>query len=252
MNNPKIMTFVDTYLYWLQQQPRKDGTHEIKYPGFRPASLVNAALGGKPGELPAIKVADPTQHLNRLLWEVMRTGNAELPIPSQVVEGFSVCGNHGRGFYGEFHNSFKRGQLLSPDIEYPPALVVPTPDGGTRWTRLPEHGMEQLYHFIYHLRYLMVYLAEHPIGKKTGTSTNEVTQMLTKLPRRAAFVRSGDDIGVIYTDDVLPSVSGIELAARLAFIQAQTRQKYCKPKQDVEAAAESSQPHTPISRSEVI
>ncbi|HEU5378098.1 MAG TPA: hypothetical protein VFV38_21965 [Ktedonobacteraceae bacterium] len=236
MNNPMIETFVHTYLLPLQRQ-KKQSEIEIKNPGVRADVLVNAFLGGKPGELPAITVADPTIRLNRLLYEVMRTGNADLPIPSEIAAGFSNCG---RGFYGAFKNSWQRGMLLSADVEYPPHLVVPTRDGETRWSRLPETETEQLLHFIYHLRELMRYLAEHPIRKKATTSTAEVAQMLTMLPRRAVFVRSGDDMGVIYTDDVLPSVSNAELATRMQFIQAQTRARYCRPK------AETSKSNKPI------
>ncbi len=136
MNTPTrttIETFIETYLCPLKHQPKKEGRLLIRNPGFRPYSLVHALLSGKPDELPAVTVADPTSWLNRLLYEVMHTGNADLPIPCEIVLGFSGCVRH--CFYGEFNNSFKKGKLLSPAIEYPPYLVVPTPEGHFRWAR---------------------------------------------------------------------------------------------------------------------
>lgn len=246
-----VETFIETYLRPLQHQPKKEGRLLIRNPGFRPYSLVHAFLGGKPSELPAVTVADPTSRLTKLLLDVERTGNPDVAIPGEVVLGYSGCVRH--SFYGEFNNSFKKGWLLSPSVEYPPHLVVPTPDGGRRWTRPPEHGTEQLYHFIFHVRCLMEYLAKHPIGKKMTTSTSEVAQMLSMLPRRAVFIRSGDEIGVLYTQDTPPMVTGSALRERLEHIQTQTRQFYCRPK--AEAEKDQRRPpddHEPYSRSEVI
>ncbi len=47
----------------------------------------------------------------------------------------------------------------------------------------------------------MRWLAAHPLGRKTTLSAFDIALMLTQLPRRAPFVRSGDDAGVIYTHD---------------------------------------------------
>ena len=51
--------------------------------------------------------------------------------------------------------------------------------------------------------------------------------MLTQLPKRAAFVRSGDETGVIYTDNTPVQVSAEETKKRFIQIQAQTRERYC-------------------------
>ncbi len=231
--DPKVETFIDTYLRSLQTQKRGGGV-EITRPGFRAEHIGFWVMNVKP-PTDNPRVPDPTQYLDHLLYEAMRTGDPYLDIPGQVVYGFANCG---RGFFPEFRYSLKKGQLLSAGIKYPPALVVETANG-TRWTRRPENGAEQLYHFIYHLRELMKCLASNPIGKKSTLSTTEVAQMLTQLPRRAAFVRSGEEMGVIYTDDTLPMVSGSTFAQRLEFIQAQTRQKYCRPKSEVEKEPEA-------------
>ncbi len=179
------------------------------------------------------KVADPTQSLNYLLYQVMRTGQDALPIPVEIVYGFSNCG---RGFYSAFRHSLNKRELLSYDIAFPPYLVVEGVNG-LYWTRPPEGGKEGLYHFLFHLRMVMAHLAVNPIGKKSTVSSTEVAHMLTQLPRRAAFVRSGEDIGVIYTDDTLSAVQGPVLAERLETIQAQTRQKYCRPKAEIEGSS---------------
>src|SRR6266568_8610711 len=231
MSNQNIEVFLDTYLRSIPHQPKKDGRIIIKNPGYRPESLVGAFLGVKQQELPAITVADPTLSLNRLFYTVMSTGNADVTIDSLIVEGFANCGT---GFYGEFRNSWKRGKLLSPDIQYPPYLVVETAHEGTRWTRRPENGTEQLYHCIWHLRYLMTYLAANPIGKKTTVSASSVAEMLKNLPTRAAFVFFDEgETGVIYTDDTAPALQGQQLADRIAFIKAQTR-KYTRPRAEIE------------------
>lgn len=87
---------------------------------------------------------------------------------------------------------------------------------------LPEDHHEQLYHFLFHLCMVMAYLAAHPIGKKSTLTPTHVAPMLTQLPKRGAFVRSGDD--------AMPHVEVNELRQRLYITRSQTRQKYCRPK----------------------
>lgn len=195
-------------------------------------------------------VADPTHDLDHLLREVMKRCDDMLPIPSQVVEGFANCG---RGFYPDFRFSFNKGELLSCRVVFPPYLVVGEP-GKLRWTRPPESGKEQLYHFLFHLRMTMLHLALNPIGKKIAVSSAEVAHMLTQLPRRAAFIRSGEDIGAIYTDDTTAPVRGDELQERLSIIRGQTRAKYCRPVNsdgtDIDVGGKPDEP--PVSRWEEV
>src|SRR5262249_25087081 len=122
------------------------------------------------------------------------TGNWRLTIPYEIVPGFANCG---RPFFQAYRYWLDKETLLSHELTFPPYLVVQTPHGGVRWTRAPEDGKEQLYHFLFFLPMTMVHVADNPIGKKTTLSTTDVAQMLTQLPRRAAFVRSGEEIGVI-------------------------------------------------------
>jgi len=148
----------------------------------------------------------------------------------EVVWGFSNCG---RGFFNTLRLTFGH-DLLSPTVRFPPILVVQTADGDLRWTRKPESGMEQLYHFLFHLRMIMFVLAEEPIGKKSNPSHAAVGQMLTNLPRRAAFVRSAETVGVIYTEDTPNRLQGGELVKRIQAILTQTRKKYGHPKAEIE------------------
>ena len=173
----------------------------------------------------AVYVADPTPYLNQLLYQVMRTGNAALPIPVEVVLGFS---NGGRGFFTEA-NKAKGDVRLTSGVQYPAHLVV-----NGRWTRQPESAQEQFLHFLFHLRMTMQFLATNPIGVQSQPSAAAVGQWLTHLPRRAAFVRSGEDVGVIYTHNTPARIAPTDFAARLQGIRAQTRQKYCHPRQEVE------------------
>lgn len=160
--------------------------------------------------------ANPTPLLNDLLYRCMRSGRADYPIPWEVAIGFSNCG---RGFT----NAIKRKDdtRLLPGAEFSPA-------------QRPRNAQQRLIHFLFHLRATMTYLAEHPIGAANQTGQALVAQWLTMLPRRAAFVRSGDDVGVIYTHDTPARVSGAELSQRLARIKAQTRAKYCHPREQVQ------------------
>jgi hypothetical protein len=99
---------------------------------------------------------------------------------------------------------------------------------------LLEDHHEQLYRFLFHLH--MAYLAAHPIGKKSTLTSTHGAPMLTQLPKRAALVRSGGEVGVIYTDDTVPHVEANELQQRLYLIRSQPRQKYCRPKDQPKAS----------------
>ncbi len=215
-----IGAFIDGYVLDMLMH-KKSGTVEITNPG-------DAGFLQMPGY--GARVPEPLQFVNRLLYDVMRNSDPYQPIPEEIVYGFS---NAGRGFFCAFRDSYRK-ELLSANIKYPPALVVETAEG-KMFTRAPENSKEQLYHFLFCFRTVMEYLALYPIGKKSTTSTSEVAHMLTQLPRRAAFVRSGNEVGVIYTHDTDDPVTSEEFKKRMKEIKAQTRAKYCKPKDQVEA-----------------
>jgi hypothetical protein len=224
---PDVQAFTDFYLRPLQHFSR-NAEIEIKNPGFQADHIPFWVLNVQaPKDKP--KVANPINRLNHLLYEVMKTGQSTLPIHPDIVRGFSNCG---LGFYPDFHNSLGKSKLLSDYVQFPPYLVVEG-KGGLRFTREPENGKEQLYHFLFHLRSTMCYLAESPLGKKSSPSASDVSRMLTQLPKRAAFVRSGEDVGVIYTDKTAEHCNISELGRRYYLIRGQTRAKYCKPKEEL-------------------
>jgi hypothetical protein len=225
-DDPVIRTFTETYLQPLQGHKRGAGRIEITNRG---APSVYEVLSG--GRTEHVRVADPTHQLNLLLREVMLRGNPEVPLTPDIIRGFSNCGV---GFYKAAMSVGPRDILLKFDTKFPRHLVVLGTDGEPTWTRKPENGNEQLYHFVFHLRLLMMSLADNPIGKATTTSSSEVAKMLTSLPKRAAFVRTADTTGVIFTHDTPPMLADYALRGRVHDIIDHTRYVYCHPKAEVE------------------
>ena len=248
-DNFDVQMFVERYVLPLQSQ-KHSGSIEITHPGFRLEHIGYWVLNVEaPKDKP--KVADPSPYLNHLLYQVMKTGNAQVHIPDEIVYGFANCG---RGFYSAFRYFPNKGKLLSPDVRFPEHLVVEGAHG-LEWTRHPEDSKEELYCFLYHLRATMSYLAAHPIGKKSTQSPADIAQRLVRLPRRQALVRSGDDVGVIYTDDTLPHMDGDTVLGKYVNIKVQTRQKYCRPKdQPVDGFSPPNKPdgEPPLSRWEEV
>jgi hypothetical protein len=111
----------------------------------------------------------------------------------------------------------------------------------------------QLHHYLYHLIITIVELTDSPIGKQTKSTVTETAQELMSLQFRHAYVKAGDEVGVIRTDDTFEPVSDEELNERLALIRTQTRLKYCKPKAELEKDQKpDDDDDQPYSRSEVI
>lgn len=222
-DEPSVRQFIERYLRPMQTQKHGgkvdiNGTH----------LTFNWWSGIKQRD--DLYVSDPTPYLDSLLYQVMKSGNPEVPIPVDAVLGFANCE---RGFFSAARGLSARDKILMPDAMFPNSLVVMGPDNTPRWTRPPETATEQLYHFLFHLRMTLFALADNPIGKKTAPSTTIVGQMLTQLPRRSAFVRSGETVGVIYTNDTPERIRGRDLMLRAQTVLEQTRQKYCHPRADV-------------------
>lgn len=173
------------------------------------------------------KVADPTSYLNHLLYEVMKAGNAHQYVDPKIIYGFS---NSGRGFYSTFLYALNKQKLLTGNFTYPSPMIVEGANG-LYCARQPDSPKEQLYHFLFHLHATVAHLAANPIGRKSSVSATDVARMLTSLPKRAAFVRSGEDVGVMYTTDTSPWMSGVYLEEVIGFIREQTRRAYCTPKE---------------------
>jgi len=225
----EVRMFTDKYLKPLQGKRREDrkadGRIEIENPGL---NIWTAFMPAQPNPY----VEDPTAYLDALLQDVMKTGRATLPIPVPVAFGFSGCG---WGFYRKLMKT-DRQWLLSSDVAFPGHLTEFTPYGQLRWLRLPEDANEQMWHFVFFLRQTMLYLAENPVGTKTVMSTSDLAHMLTQLPRAMVFIRSGNDVGQLRTHEPQKSMMEVRyLNQRAKELRDQTRQRYAKPKSEVEA-----------------
>ena len=227
-----VERFVDCFLQSLQRYRSGRSKVAIRNGGFDGRAMVSGLMSGQSTHVD-IMVDDPTPFLDRLLYNVMRTGNWQVPIPYEIPRGFA---NSGNGFFAAARGA--KEWELGPEMmdRFPAHLVVRTGDGDLQWTREPENGKETFYFFLYCLRSLMHQLAQQPIGKETSTKPVDVARMLANLPKRAAFVRAGETVGVIYTNDTKQGVVPEMLQTRIATIQAQTRLTYCHPREDIEQA----------------
>lgn len=227
---PNVERFVDCFLQPLQQYRRGRGRVEIVNHGadWRKVLVDMQTKDEKPQNL---MVDDPTYFLDRLLYDVMRTGNWRLPIPYEIPRGFA---NAGVGFFAAARGAKDRD--LGPEfIDHPPLhLIRLTADGDMEWDHEPRDGRETFYFFLFCLRSLMHQLTEAPIGKESTSSSSDTARMLTQLPMRQAFVRAGDDVGTIFTHDTPPHAA--DEAQRYLIVLNQTRAKYCHPREDVERA----------------
>ena len=194
-DNQSIKTFIEFYLRPMQLH--KHG-HQVyiqdKQFDFDMGKLLTrgAINGGLDKE--NFFVADPTPYLDNLLYDVMREHNPNKSIPYEAMIGVANFGvaNCGKKFYAQGRKI--SDDVLAPRYVFPPHLVSTAALGG-RWLRSPESSSEQLLHFVFTLRNVMAYLAEHPVGTAKPATTASVVQNLTQLPRRAAWVRSGEVVG---------------------------------------------------------
>ena len=233
-DNPHVKTFIAVYLRPMRSQ-RRGGKIEITdyFAGYGTEFVAN--LFGYTTQRTKPTVADPEPYLNSYFYEAMSRQTVELPVPHAIVEGFSNCG---KGFYKEFHSASKKAKdwLTSMDMRFPDGLIIQTSSQERRFAREPRNSEDQLFHFLFYLNETLYHLVCNPIGKRTPTaqSSAEIAQMLVSLPRRAAFIRSGEEIGTIFTSDTPDMLPASLFSKRVAFITAQTRQKYCRMQSEVE------------------
>ena len=245
---PMVEMFVDGFLQPLQRYRRGRGKVEIVNGGFDGRAVALGMMSGGQTSGP-IQVDDPTYFLDRLFYDVMRTGDWRLPIPWEIPRGLA---NAGKGFFAAARGA--KEWELGPEImeRFPANLVMPTGDGDYRWMRQPESSKETFYFLLFCLRSVMRQLSEEPIGKESVANAAETAKMLTQLPKRAAFIRAGDHGGTIYTHDTPPQVSEYEQERRYQLVQQRTRLKYCHPREDVEQALlnqRSAAPQRPVAPS---
>ncbi|HEU5379953.1 MAG TPA: hypothetical protein VFV38_31410 [Ktedonobacteraceae bacterium] len=235
--NYEVRQFTDKYLRPLQAMRRegKEGKVEITNPGL---DILRMFAKAQPNPW----VYDPTTYIDALLHDVMETKRATLPIAPEIAFGFSNCG---WGFYRKLMNLSQKDRqwLLSSDVGFPDKLTEYTPYGVLRWVRPPENVTEQMYHFVFFLRKTMEYLAQNPVGKETSQTSSDIAQMLTHLPRGMVFVSSGQDVGEVNTPKPQKGIGvreGGAVRELMKDLQEQTRQRYARPRSEVEARPAAS------------
>jgi hypothetical protein len=109
-----------------------------------------------------------------------------------------------------------------------------------------KQAAQALVNMITDLRYSMAILAENPILVDTGQyqpkyqnrafadMENQIARDLTNQPNFQAKVKLLSGEHTIQTKDTPPGLTGLQLAERIAQVQAQTRKNYCKPRLEVE------------------
>jgi hypothetical protein len=235
-----VQVFIEAYLrpVMLQQVGAHGNKVKIHNPGYGVIELAGDAMfdDGNVKKSYEPEAENPLIYLDYLLQQVMVTGMYQTPIPSVAVRGFANCGV---SFWQKVRWMGNNNRLLMadiPDLRIPAHFIQPLPDGSYAWIRQPESDKQQLLHFLYHLRATMRYLAANPLGSKTTVSNAEVGKMLSSLPNRSAFVRSGENVGTIYTYTTPKPLDKMQLFTRAKAILDATRRTYCHPRDDIQGA----------------
>jgi hypothetical protein len=245
--NDYVQDFTDSYLRPLQSQ-RHGGKVNIDGEHFTWdwAEVLNHGAFNS-NMMKKFSVEDPTPYLDHLLYEVMIQQSPNLPIPGEVVLGFS---NSGRQFFSAARKLHPNSPELAPDFGFPSHLVVTVP-GGQVWAKKRiDSANEQLLHFLFLLRHTMRHLASHPVGKIGQPGAADIGCIVANQPRRRAFVRLGEEMATIQTFDTGLRLSGEPLELQATAIRDQTRAKYCHPvtevQQTFQASAAATDPSSPL------
>lgn len=232
-----VKTFIEVYLRPLQHHKRSGAVEILSERHIGVLDIIMPGAVGSDGKKAAVEERDPTLYLDNLLVEVMRTKNPMLDIPYEAVAGFANCNG---GFYKAV--KWARGsQALTGNVQFPEYLANQTHQGYV-WLRPPHDEGERFLHFIFHMRTVMMYFARNPLIKGGKVQMVDYAQILLGLPKRMALVRSGDDVGLIQTNDTPRPLVGEALEARRFFIREHTRQRYCHPRDQIETLIENTTP----------
>lgn len=219
-----VRSFIETYLQTVT------GTRQVAIK--QPHTPWWAYLSSGPAK--SVRVDSPIPALDALLRTVMVAHNPDVPIPGEAVLGFANCG---RGFHSAAANyAWSRHDLVNPNPFFPSHLVK---EGC--WVRPPEDEGEQLYHFIFHLRATMRYLATHPAGPSAAPSSAEIAKQLVALPAQTAYASTAGGTFLMQTIGMAPAVEDAELQTRLHGIRQRTRATYAHPWQQVAQGAQGAQ-----------
>ena len=202
------------------------------------SSIHNEKYFGKEGRVVGGRmiplVPSPISELNNFFYQVETKKNPNLPIPINVILGFS---NMGVGYYKLFRkiSPEKQTYLLSKEMVKLSNMVR------LKQELLDEHeqGVSTLIDVIKQIREVAAILANNPIGERKPLMLGEVAQEIINLPQRTALVKIGSDIATMLTKDT-PSAS-TDFDARKQAIIARTRRTYCRPARVVETEIEQRQ-----------
>jgi hypothetical protein len=224
-SHPTVEKFIKVYLRPISVYPKNKGF------------ILIATSDSK------VSVHDPIPFLSPFLYEVQKKENWQLPIPLEVIYGFS---NLGDGYYdvldrcsaSQLTALTKADTVASLTGETEASITLPGPS---------EH-VRELWDFLVTLRQVMVILATSPLGQKKQVTSSEVAQRILDLPKRHAFVRGSKGVTPIVTLPIPTVVSPQEEAKRKAAIVERTRKTYCKPRSLVEKEIEDRHgSHNPAS-----
>jgi hypothetical protein len=97
--------------------------------------------------------------------------------------------------------------------------------------------------FVQYVRHIVETLIRDPgqLGEKRVRKESDIKELLLNLPKRQAFVRVGGEIDqkprkyIMQTLDARQAVKPDEAKQRRSHVREQTRSKYCRPREEVEA-----------------
>jgi hypothetical protein len=199
------------------------------------------------------------EQLNECLYRCMVEKTANFSIPTLVIYILSVAKNDGSeavffpyinytgmlppNYFKGFFKGKKRVEVFGePNFLNRDSVS----DFLASYRRKKQPSAISLLNLITELRYTMAILAEQPILVDTGQyqpkyqnrpfsdMENQIARDLTNQPNFQAKVKLLSGGHVIQTKNIPPGVTGLQLEARIAQIQAQTRKNYCKPRLEVE------------------
>jgi hypothetical protein len=197
--------------------------------------------------------------LNACLYRCMVEKTADFSIPPLAIYILSVAKNDGSeavffpyinytgmlppNYFKGFFKGKKRVEVFGePNFLNRDSVS----DFLASYRRKKQPSAASLLNLITELRYTMAILAEQPILVDTGQyqpkyqnrpfsdMENQIARDLTNQPNFQAKVKLLSGEHVIQTKKSPQGLTGSQLEERIAQIQAQTRQNYCKPRREVE------------------
>jgi Replication-relaxation len=175
-----------------------------------------------PPDRPIIDNPCDSGYLNEFLYKVQAEQDPTLPIPHQILEGFSDCGD---GYY----NLLQKLAKTKPELIF---TLLKAKNPRAYFHDLPgkKEQRAELLDFLTSLREAMAALAADPIGERRIETTTEVAQKIMHLPNREALVSTGETVYHMRTHETYPPISDSERRQKLI----DNSVEYLRSKDDVE------------------